>query len=388
MIEHDVAAVVGPTTVAEAVETMRASAARDAAVAFMGGGTERGLGYPLERVDLFVKLERLCRIVDYAPADMTITVEAGMTLGALQRVLAAEGQRLALDAPRREFATLGGLLATNSFGPRRARFGTLRDLIVGITIVRADGVLVRGGGKVVKNVAGFDLPKVMVGSLGTLGMIATATFRLHPLPESRRWYVSRGRTAAGVSAERVAFLDRQLEPAAVVAVDEPGGYALYALFEGFGPGVDAQGRALGSQFEVAGEHEAPVADEATRTYGDVRVRISVPPAAFVALDRDVLGPLRAAYDHHRIVAYPTVGIAFASGYAADPVGLALALEGARAAAETLGGNLVVTECADPLVRDRVDPFGTLPSSFPIMQRLKERFDPKRRLNRGRFVGRL
>ena len=125
--------------------------------------------------------ERLERIVEHAPLDQIVIVEAGVRLASLQDALARSGQMLALDPPWAGRATIGGLVATNAFGPRRTRYGSIRDLIIGISIVRADGTEARGGGKVVKNVAGFDVPKLMVGSLGTLGLIATVNFRLHPL---------------------------------------------------------------------------------------------------------------------------------------------------------------------------------------------------------------
>jgi glycolate oxidase FAD binding subunit len=208
---------VRPSSVVEAERIMQAAASDGRTLAFAGGGTELGYGNPPERIDTLVRTDRLNAIVEYAPADMIVTVEAGLTLAQLQTTLAPQRQRLALDSPLPERATLGGLIATNGFGPLRARFGTLRDLIVGITIVRADGTRARGGGKVVKNVAGFDLPKLMVGALGTLGMIATATFKLHPLPETSRWLRVVVPTARGVGEFCSAIVARRLEPSAVLS---------------------------------------------------------------------------------------------------------------------------------------------------------------------------
>ena len=115
-------------------------------------------------------------MLEHSPSDQIVVVEAGVTLATLQRTLAAHGQRLALDPPSADLATVGGIVAANAFGPRRTRFGTARDLIIGLSLVRADGIAARGGGKVVKNVAGFDLPRLFVGSLGTLGLITSVTF--------------------------------------------------------------------------------------------------------------------------------------------------------------------------------------------------------------------
>src|SRR5205085_5839803 len=155
------------------------------------------------------------RIVDYLPSDMVLTAEAGVTLAEINAAAREHRQMLALDAPQPDRATIGGLVATGAFGPRRARYGTIRDLIIGVTLVRADGVVARGGGKVVKNVAGFDLPKDACGSLGTLGMIANATFRLHPLPEASETVRFDGLSPDRVFALVLAAREAQLEPSSV-----------------------------------------------------------------------------------------------------------------------------------------------------------------------------
>ncbi len=149
----------------------------------MGGGTELDLGNPPRALDTVVRTTALDRVLEYAPEDQTITVEAGMRVAALDaRARPSRSRVLPLDVADRQRATIGGAIATNAFGARRHRYGSIKDLIVGIEIVRPDGVPAHAGGKVVKNVAGFDLPKLMVGSLGTLGMIASATFRVFPKP--------------------------------------------------------------------------------------------------------------------------------------------------------------------------------------------------------------
>jgi len=158
-------------------------------VLFVGGGTALPPGPP---VDLEISSEKLDRVIEYEPADQVVIVECGLRLAALQRELAKHGQRLALDPPQPDKATLGGIVAANSFGPLRTRFGSVRDLIIGVSVVRADGTRAKGGGKVVKTVAGFDLPKLMCGSWGTLAFIATVTFRVHPLPEEAVTLCARG----------------------------------------------------------------------------------------------------------------------------------------------------------------------------------------------------
>jgi glycolate oxidase FAD binding subunit len=200
-----------PSTIEQAQELLRNAKGH---VIFVGGGTKIGTPPPHDQV---MSTAALNHIVEYAPSDQVVMAEAGVTLAALQRELAKHGQRLALDAPFAERATLGGIVAANSYGPLRTRYGSVRDLIIGISIVRADGTRAKGGGKVVKTVAGFDLPKLMCGSRGTLAMIATVTFRVHPLPEQTATVVARGLNAAQVIELVRRIRLSQLEPTAMMA---------------------------------------------------------------------------------------------------------------------------------------------------------------------------
>ena len=151
-----------------------------------GGGTAAAVGTPTPQPGIVLDLKRLGQLVEHEPGDLTATVEAGMTMAALQSALRARGQWLSLDPPDPEQATIGGVIAANASGPRRHLYGTARDLLIGVTVVTGDGVVVRGGGKVVKNVAGYDLPKLFVGSHGTLGVIVSVTVKLRPLPDDER----------------------------------------------------------------------------------------------------------------------------------------------------------------------------------------------------------
>src|SRR5579871_4081952 len=163
-------------------------AANDAGLAVIprGGGTKLAWGNPPQRADVILSTARLNAIVEHAHSDLTVTVEAGCTLKQLGETLAKQNQRLALDGLWPTRATVGGILSTNDSGALRLRFGSLRDLVIGATIALADGTLAKSGGKVVKNVAGYDLPKLVTGALGTLGVITQATFRLHPMPKETR----------------------------------------------------------------------------------------------------------------------------------------------------------------------------------------------------------
>src|SRR2546428_7209922 len=178
--------VVDPGTEKELAEVLRLSNEAGLAVIPRGGGTKLGWGNPPSRADLILSTARLDEIIEHAWADLTVTVQAGCTIQRLQETLAQHGQRLALDPLWPEKTTVGGVLSTNDSGGLRLRFGALRDLIIGVTIALPDGTLASSGGKVVKNVAGYDLPKLVTGARGTLGVITRAVFRLHPLPRRTR----------------------------------------------------------------------------------------------------------------------------------------------------------------------------------------------------------
>jgi len=388
--------VFSPSTVEEAAAVLEEKARASATVGFVGGGTSLGLGRPPRRLDAVLRTEHLTRIVEHAPSDQIIVVEAGITLAELQRAARAHGQRLALDPPLPERRTIGGLLATNGFGPRRTRYGSLRDLIIGVSLVRADGVPAKGGGKVVKNVAGFDLPKMMVGSLGTLGLVATATFRLHPLPDSDMTLVARERTARGVRELTSAMRGAQLEPAAVAALLQGQLFDVAIRFEGFPAGVAEQrdrlrqlvGQAPGTACDVLSEAEARAfweRHDALRTAGPLRAKLAFLPAALEALAQGPLADLLSALGEPSFALYPTLGLGFVAGLPKDAVLVARAVESIRGSLAGTGGSLVLEEAPED-VRTHADPWGPPPAAFELMRTLKARLDPEGRLNPGRFVG--
>src|ERR1700685_4273408 len=169
-----------PASTEEASALLRAAAAFDLTVVPRGAGTGLGWGTPPSACDLVIDLQAMDQVLEHAAGDLVARAQAGVTMRHLASVLASAGQELAVDAPAE--ATVGGVVATGTAGPRRLRYGAPRDLLIGITIVRPDGAVAHSGGKVVKNVAGYDLGKLFAGSQGTLGLITEATFRLHPLP--------------------------------------------------------------------------------------------------------------------------------------------------------------------------------------------------------------
>src|SRR5438128_3557590 len=241
------ASVVEPGSVDE-VATLLRDASRDGlAVIPRGGGTKLDWGRPPRRADLVLSTVRLDRVLEHAWGDMTATVEAGCTVARLQHALAEHGQRLACDPLWPERATIGGILAASDNGPLRARFGALRDLIIGVTLVLADGTVAKSGGKVVKNVAGYDLPKLATGSFGTLAVITQAVFRLHPLPHETRTLTFTAsppaveplcELALAVQRSQLAFVALQVRAAG------SGPSGLDVGFEGTGAGLDSQERAV------------------------------------------------------------------------------------------------------------------------------------------------
>jgi glycolate oxidase FAD binding subunit len=362
---------------------VRALAAEQRAFAFVGGATQLGLGNAPRALDTVVRTTGLTRVVEYAPEDQTITVEAGMTFAALDAVLANEKQMLPLDVPDRARTTVGGAIAANAFGARRQRYGTVKDLIVGVGIVRPDGTRVRGGGKVVKNVAGFDLPKLMVGSLGTLGGIATATLRVYPLPEADGAVIFEG--GDPFALVRALEADR-LEPVAVVTF--PRDARTLVTFEGVAAAVDAQceravalAAACGARASRASadERDALLARERRAANdGAWRLRFTTPRDALGVLDAKAANAWVSATDDVR---YPSLGIARVYGYGdldCDEI--------ARRAATT--GATCVVEAMPDAWRGRVDAWGPPPASFPVMRALKATFDPHGLCNPGRFVGGL
>src|SRR5207245_1899044 len=168
-----------------------------------------------DHIDVLIETNRLTQLLEHEAADLTCHIEAGLTLAELQAQLATKGQQLALDPPDATQATIGGLLASNASGPKRLRYGSARDLVIGLHVVQANGELSRSGGHVVKNVAGYDLNKLYIGSLGTLGIIIDANFKLHPLPLAERTLLLTCTTARDAMHMVIALLGSLLTPSAI-----------------------------------------------------------------------------------------------------------------------------------------------------------------------------
>jgi glycolate oxidase FAD binding subunit len=389
-----------PGSVEEASQVLRAAADDGLAVAFSGGGGRLGLGNPPERVDLLVSTQRMDQVLEHAAGDLVVRAQAGVRLADLQQLLAPAGQWLALDPPDR-LATLGGVVAANASGPRRLRYGTVRDLIIGITVVLADGTVARAGGKVVKNVAGYDLAKLFCGSLGTLGMVAEVIFRLHPVPAAAAVV-----TVAVDSPERAGqavqrLLRSALEPSAIELALDGWGWPgrLTVVFEGIQPGVDAQAAAaaeqLGQVGEAAvagpGETEAALNQLGALPFekAELAFKATSPPAELPGVLTDgVLGRVG------QLSAHAGTGVLWLAGdlregdLPADSPVVPTVVRWIAEARERLaarGGGLVVVK-APPHLKRAVDVWGPPGDALGLMRRVKERFDPDHRMSPGRFVG--
>ncbi|MGW2142918.1 FAD-binding oxidoreductase [Nonomuraea bangladeshensis] len=358
-----------PESVEEVAAVLRACAERDLAVVPAGGGTKLHWGAPPERCDVRLDLGRLDRILEHAAGDLVVRAQAGVTMGALAAALADEGQELAVDAP--EDATVGGTLATGAAGPRAFRYGTPRDLLIGVTVVLADGTVARSGGKVVKNVAGYDLGKLFTGSYGTLGVIAEATFRLHPLPAARRW-VRAEVGAADLPGIAAALAASQAEPsAAEVERPEPGARPVLAVLA---EGAAAESRAAALRELVGG---GEISDAPPPWWGLVPRDETLVEARFPATG---LAAVLEAAERARLALRGSVLSGRVLLAPAAPVE-AEVLTGLRRRVEAGGGRVNVLAAPHA----GLDRWGQV-SALPLMRRVKERFDPGRRMSPGRFVG--
>jgi glycolate oxidase FAD binding subunit len=378
--------VAAPSSTDQAAAVIRAAAAHQLSIVVRGAGTKQDWGYPPRRLDLVLETRRLSGVVEHAAGDLITVVRAGTPLADLQTKLATAGQQLALDAPF-PAATVGGTVAVGTSGPRRMAYGTVRDLLIGITIVRPDGVVARAGGKVVKNVAGYDLGKLIAGSYGTLGLITECAFRLHPTPAADAVLRRPVDGPAEVGALVTAILGAQLVPTAL-ELDAPaaGGLELAMLLTGVPQGVSE--RTAAARRLLGGEHTTDGVPAWWAAYpwgeGDVGLKLT---AALSRLPTLLAAALAARSRHEAPLALRGsmgTGVLYAGLPAAtDAVTTAAVVDDLRVAAHEAGGHAVVLT-APAGVRERVDLWGPVPG-LELMRRVKAQFDPDGRFAPGRFV---
>jgi glycolate oxidase FAD binding subunit len=397
--------VASPASTEEASALLRAAAAHGLTVVPRGAGTGLVWGQPPSSADLVVDLRLMDQVIEHAAGDLVARVQAGATMGYLASVLASAGQQLAVDAPAG--ATVGGVVATGTAGPRRFRYGAPRDLLIGITVVRADGVVAHSGGKVVKNVAGYDLGKLFSGSQGTLGLITEATFRLHPLPAAAAWVTGDfGPSAlAGAASAVASAAGSALVPSAVELLwtGHPVVLRVGVLLEGTPSGVKERARQMAELLTAAGGTPIVALSETPFRWWEqmpdsgapgtvVRVTFWVRQLADVL---EALGAAGASAGVRPAVSGPAgAGVLYAR---LDPdAGDGTAAAFVRALRDRLEGVFAQSADGSGLVRGGVavlaapaavlaaaGPDGPLPG-FDLMRAVKDQFDPGHRMFPGRF----
>lgn len=398
-----------PRVVAEVGELVRQAAAAGHAVYSLGGRTALHVGLPPTRAGIALDLSALDQLIDYPARDMTITVQAGMTVARLQQILAQENQRLPVDVPLPDRATLGGAIAVNASGPQRYGFGTLRDYLIGITVVNDEGQEVKAGGRVVKNVAGYDFCKLLCGSLGTLAILTRLTLKVRPLPESSAFVVCRPSRAADLESLLAKSIDSKVTPSAIEWIrgpvwnDDPilgeltqGPYgALLLGLEGTQPEVAwmvnqarQEWRAQGVEaIETFQGDQAPalwrrLADFASQEDSPLTIKANLVPSALVGfVDRSLESDPECS-----IAAHAGAGIVIARFRNFDQNDVStLLVKQLRPLAVASGGNVVIWGARDPRDLTRQAIFGPDRDEMSVMRAVKSRFDPKGILNPGRFV---
>ena len=409
--------VVLPGSADEVGRVVRAAAAAGVPVIPWGGGTQMGRGAPPRDGALVIGLRRLGRVLEHEPGDLTATAEAGITLDALQAALGSGGQWLPLDPPGSARATLGGALAANAAGPRRQGYGTARDLVIGLRVVAADGQLIRAGGKVVKNVAGYDLVKLYIGSQGTLGIIVDATLKLRPRPETEGACWATFATLEGAAAAAVALAGSELGPVALSLLDAraadacvpavglpaAGLPAVLVAFDGLARAVAWQGEEAARRLRTAGAGAVETLDAGRTAHALEAVReprrLLPSPVAIASggvLPADVGAYLAEARTTAQTGGFELAAVAQAGhgrvtlvlthGGAPRPAAATAAVLAAwREAARARGGHLAV-DWAPLAVRDACPVWDPPGPAVDLMRGLKARLDPQGVLNPGRFVG--
>jgi glycolate oxidase FAD binding subunit len=377
--------VMRPDDADDAARGLRLCDLAPAAVVVWGGGTQMRLGAPPRHYEVAFSTERMTRLIEYEPADLTCRVEAGMRLSDLQAALRAQGQRLPLDPPHPERATVGGMVAANTNGLSRGRHGTVRDWVIGIAVAYPSGKVARAGGKVVKNVAGYDLMKMHIGALGTLGVVAEVNFKVQAQPEAEETLLAHFEAPGPALQVGLTLAHQYLAPAAAIVLHEDGEQWTLALkLEGYAREVQvAKDQAVRFVREAGGVLEEP---EVPPKFWDAARDWSAPAddgvvlRAIVPLTTSQL-VMSAVPPDAPVLAQPASGlidVRVPAPSAADT------LSRLRQAADADGQ--VVVMAAPAALKQALDVWGPPPPGFPIMRALKQALDPNGILNPGRFVG--
>lgn len=403
-----------PASVPEVSDVVRRAAAEGHAIYPLGGQTMLHFGLPPSKPGIGVDLRRLDQVIDYPARDMTITVQAGITIAKLQALLKAESQQLPVDVPLPEKATLGGALAVNSSGPRRYGYGTLRDYVIGISVINDEGHETKAGGRVVKNVAGYDMCKLYVGSLGTLGIITQVTLKLKPRPQCQRMLTlpcpgenladvlnrlhgSRTRPVCVEVLGRAAdeALNEKLEGAADIGGTLPANWWRVVVgFDGNAMTVDWQVKQLTEELPAESRRLfCELGDADAETVLAQLADFPLWPKARLTLKANVLPHLTADFSKHVLAFAPGLVLQLHAGNGiviihqtsdstAEQAQELLQRLGDWAAAA--GGNLVVQRCQSAW-KKTLPIWGRPRGDSWLMRQIKDKLDPKGLFNPGRFV---
>jgi glycolate oxidase FAD binding subunit len=379
---------------AEAVGSLLDWASREKlCVLVRGSGTKMGWGLAPRQVDILISTTRLNAVVAHRHGDLTATIQAGATLGDVNRALAQHRQWIPLDPPWADRATIGGLVATNDSGPRRHRYGAPRDVIIGVEFARADGRLAKGGGIVVKNVAGYDLPRLMTGSFGSLGVIVTATFKLYPLTTASRTLIVEPTNAADLGTLTSKLTQSHLTPTALEFATHP--LRLIIRFESIEASV-AQQSELAEKLMAESGYQAralsPSAEEQywqshTRFADDDRgalLKVSVLPTEVA----ETLTIIERLAETRGYVAAGRAGAGvFLLRITEEVESQKRVIDGLRDALQIGRGSAVIVKSSAEL-RTHVDVWGPIGDGLALMKAVKEQFDPAGILSPGRGPGGL
>jgi glycolate oxidase FAD binding subunit len=379
-----------PASVAELADTLSRFAKHDRTIVLEGAGTKHAMGGPVEAADEVISTAALTRVLQYEPRDLTISVEVGLPWAELTRVLQENRQMVPLDPPFSARATVGGVVAANSSGPRRRLFGTARDLVIGMQFATLEGKLVQSGGMVVKNVAGLDMAKLMIGSFGTLAAIAVVNFKVLPAPEAERSFLIPFESLSQAIAARNRILTSPLQPAAIDLLSPAAGatlgnkaWLLAVRAGGNAAGVDRYERELtalgagvafdGAQQETLWAHIGDFTPSFLNTHVDgVVVRVSCTLKELETAVGSFDGP---------VVARAGSGVCY--GYFERPEQAEAWLAGAASRI----GTAVVEFSPDPWKRT-AELWPAPGGDLELMRRIKTLFDLSNLLNRGRLYRRI
>ena len=376
------------TTTEELSTLVREAATSGQTIAPTGGRTKLGWGNPTT-ADVEISTGALTGVREHSWQDLTATVAAGTTWADMQRALAQHGQQVALDPLFPERATVGGILATNDSGLLRLKYGSLRDLILGMTIVLADGTIARTGGKVVKNVAGYDLPKLLTGSFGTLGLITEATFRLHPVPQHTATYTVRSPEIAPLADLMSAILKAHLSLEAMQLRTETLAFALDIHLATTPELLATQADQLSSLASTLSVRttDATILSAREQLFANPEatvLKITCLPTKLAAIIQGIAA-LNAMPEHTAACVADPVGIITAAITTAPEL-LAILIADLRSRLLSTGGAVVILQRG--VLPPTADIWGPPPAPLEVMRSIKQEFDPQRLLNPGKFVGGL